>query len=84
MHKTSREMLLTKLRCAGGLTVAGLLLSTSASAQSVASSNGPRFEISFPTSAHSGPVTGRVYVAISRLADTSGTPIQRTGETGDP
>ncbi|MEO7217428.1 MAG: alpha/beta hydrolase-fold protein [Gemmatimonadaceae bacterium] len=45
---------------------------------------GPRFEISFPASAHSGPITGRVYVAISRLSDSAGTPIQRTGETGDP
>jgi hypothetical protein len=45
---------------------------------------GPSFEISFPASAHSGAITGRVYVAISRLADTAGTPIDRTGETGDP
>ncbi len=45
---------------------------------------GPRFEISFARSAHAAPITGRIYVAISRVADTSGTPISRSGETGDP
>ena len=45
---------------------------------------GPRFDISVPKSAHAEPITGRVYVAISRLTDTSGTPIARSGETGDP
>jgi hypothetical protein len=49
-----------------------------------AAQDGPRFEISFPASAHAGSITGRVYVAISRLADTAGTPIRRAGETGDP
>lgn len=43
-----------------------------------------RFAISFAKSAHAGPITGRVYVAISRIADTSGTPIRRAGENGDP
>ncbi len=45
---------------------------------------GPRFEISFARSAHPAPITGRIYVAISRVADTIGTPITRSGETGDP
>ncbi|MEP6620723.1 MAG: alpha/beta hydrolase-fold protein [bacterium] len=45
---------------------------------------GPRFEISFAKSAHAEPVTGRVYVALTRIADTSGTPIARSGESGDP
>src|SRR4051812_38910368 len=45
---------------------------------------GPRFAISFAKSAHAGPITGRVYVAISRVSDTSGTPIRRAGENGDP
>lgn len=43
-----------------------------------------RFEISFARAAHPGPITGRVYVAISRLTDTTGTPIRRSGEGGDP
>ena len=45
---------------------------------------GPRFEVSFASSAHAEPITGRVYVAISRISDTSGTPIRRSGESGDP
>ncbi len=63
-----------------GILVAGIPLG----AQDPNAAVGPRFEISFPKTAHSGPITGRVYVAISRVSDTSGTPIQRTGETGDP
>lgn len=43
-----------------------------------------RFEVSFARAAHAGPLTGRAYVAISRLTDTSGTPIRRSGEGGDP
>jgi len=44
-----------------------------------------RFEISFPAAAHAGPVTGRVYVAVTRIADSArGTPIEQTGETGAP
>jgi hypothetical protein len=58
--------------------------STPLLAQTAKGSAGPRFEISFAKAAHSDAVTGRVYVAISRLSDTSGTPIQRSGETGDP
>lgn len=46
--------------------------------------SGPRFDVSVAPSAHAGPITGRVYVAISRIADSSGTPIRRTGESGDP
>src|ERR1044071_23555 len=42
----------------------------------------PRFEISFPQAAHAGPVTGRVYVAISRTNDRP--PVQRAGEAGVP
>src|SRR3954470_21196815 len=45
---------------------------------------GPSFEIRIETSARAEPVTGRVYVAISRIRDTSGTPIERAGENGDP
>jgi len=54
---------------------------------------GLRFEISFAASAHPEPVTGRVYVAISRQREGgemrrgTGTvtgPITRAGETGTP
>src|SRR5262245_29991088 len=41
-----------------------------------------RIEVSFARSAHEAPITGRVYVAISR--DGSNTPISQTGETGVP
>ena len=44
---------------------------------------GPRFEISFATSARADVVTGRVYVAISRANDRQ-TPIQQTSPTGAP
>src|SRR5205807_1639779 len=45
---------------------------------------GPRFEISFSKSAHPDPITGRMYVAISRVGDSLNTPIRQTGETGVP
>jgi hypothetical protein len=44
----------------------------------------PRFEISFPKQAHAEPITGRVYVAMSRTSDAHSTPIQQTSETGVP
>jgi hypothetical protein len=47
-------------------------------------SGGIRFEISFAESARPEPVTGRVYVAISRELGRWGGPIQMTGETGVP
>ena len=43
---------------------------------------GPQFDISFTAGAHSEPVTGMVYVAISR--DEKRQPIQETGPTGVP
>ncbi|MGH7592854.1 MAG: hypothetical protein ACRELE_03245, partial [Gemmatimonadales bacterium] len=45
---------------------------------------GPRFEISFARSAHSAPITGRIYLALSRTNDVRRTPIDQTGETGVP
>ena len=45
---------------------------------------GPRFEVSFARTAHPAPVTGRVYVAISRTSSPASTPISQTGETGVP
>lgn len=44
---------------------------------------GPRFEVSFSAAARSEPVTGRVYVAISKLGERR-TPIQQAGPTGAP
>src|SRR5215813_11634108 len=41
-----------------------------------------RFEISFPASAHSEPITGRVYVMISRTNDRE--PRLQIGRTGTP
>src|SRR5262249_34878504 len=43
-----------------------------------------RFEITFPASAHAGPITGRAYIALSKTSDAQRTPIEQTGETGAP
>ena len=43
---------------------------------------GPRFEITFASSARTEPVTGMVYLAISR--DNQRSPIEQTGPTGVP
>ncbi len=45
---------------------------------------GPRIEISFSEGARSQAVTGRVFVAISRVNDPQRSPIQQTGENGVP
>jgi hypothetical protein len=44
----------------------------------------PAFQVSFAPGANAGPITGRVYVAISRTSSQTGTPINQTGETGVP
>ena len=44
---------------------------------------GPRFEISFAGAAHAQPITGRVYVAISKVNDRQA-PIQQADSTGAP
>jgi len=44
----------------------------------------PHFEITFDKAAHAEPITGRVYVAISKTSDANRTPIQQAGETGVP
>ena len=59
-----------------------LLLITPALA--VAQTAAPRFEVSFTKAAHAEPITGRVYVAISKTSDVSRGPIQQAGETGVP
>ncbi len=63
-------------------TSAALALVCCAASVSVAQS--PRFEISFSKGAHAAPITGRVYVALSRTSDAQRGPIQQTGETGVP
>lgn len=66
--------------------VAGILAACSLSLPAVLVAqravSGPRFTISFPAAAHPGPITGRVYVAISKTNDR--TPIQQTDTTGVP
>ena len=63
--------------------LSGLAATTPLFAQANART-GPRFEITFAAAAHSAPITGRVYVAISRTNDPQRTPIAQTGETGVP
>src|SRR5664279_5238654 len=73
----------------GHLAIAGLLVFASATgiAAQQRAAAGPRFEISFSKDAHAAPITGRAYVAITRIGASGGrggTPIQQTGETGVP
>ncbi len=63
------------------LVIAAALL---AAATTVHAQKGPRFEISFSKDAHAEPITGRVYVALSKTSDAQRGPIQQTGETGVP
>jgi hypothetical protein len=51
-------------------------------AQAPRAGAGPRFEIRFPAGARTEPVTGRVYVAISRV--NTRPPIDQTSPTGVP
>jgi hypothetical protein len=57
-------------------TLLPLVLAVTAGAQA------PRFQVSFASKANAGPITGRVYVALSRTNTPS--PINQTGETGVP
>ena len=66
------------------MTLATVFGTAPLDARQAMASAGPRFAISFARAAHAGPITGRVYVAFSKMSDTSGTPIRRAGETGDP
>ena len=61
---------------------AALILASSATVLAQRSAAGPRFTVSFPAAAHAGPITGRVYVAISKTNDRA--PIQQTDTTGVP
>ena len=57
-------------------------VATLALAASTAFAADTRFEISYPASANSGPITGRVYVMISRTADRE--PRIQVGRVGIP
>src|SRR6478735_4811723 len=64
-------------------TSAAVLLAAVAVGANQSASFDPRVEISFAAAARSTPVTGRVYVAISRVNDRQ-TPIQQADSTGTP
>jgi hypothetical protein len=66
--------------CAAAATLVAILLAPAAMAATPPA--GPRIEVSFAASAHAQPVTGRVYVAISR--DNTTPPIEQTDPTGVP
>ena len=87
MRRMRKQMLRAPSLIRLGLGVAcALLLASSASLLAErtpqARTGGPRFTITFPASAHAGPITGRVYVAISKTNDR--TPIQQADTTGVP
>ncbi len=63
------------IKLASGFAWAALAASTCFAGQT-------QFDISFPASAHVGPITGRVYVMISRRADRE--PRLEIGRTGVP
>jgi enterochelin esterase-like enzyme len=64
--------MLTLLTALGALAVSNAALAQSG------------FEISVSPAARGEPITGRVYVAITRSRDARQTPIEQTGETGVP
>src|SRR6188474_2810859 len=66
----------------GAVSVAAVAAVASMNAQTPAASRGVRVEISFPSSVHAGPVTGRVYVMVSRTDDRE--PRLQIGRTGTP
>jgi hypothetical protein len=78
----------TRVFAVGGLAAAAAFGAIRLSALSLSngsaqpSSPGPRVEISFAPGARAEPVTGMVYLAISR--DTQGAPIQQTDPEGVP
>jgi len=62
--------------------MAGMKILAFAAFLPVAFAAGPRFEISYPASANHGPITGRVYVMISRTGDRE--PRLQVGRVGIP
>ena len=74
--------LLLRLVSAVLLATAGASIAGYAAAAEQARADGPKIEIAFSRSARAQPVTGRVYVAISR--DNRRPPIEETSPTGVP
>jgi hypothetical protein len=71
------------MKMMSGVIAAVLLASpTFLAAPRAGAAAGPSFTVAFPAAAHAGPITGRVYVAISKNNDR--TPIQQTDTTGVP
>ncbi len=71
------------MRLLGGVLLACVLASPIAlTAQPGRGGGNAGFTVSFPVTAHEGPITGRVYVAISKTNDR--TPIQQADTTGVP
>ena len=66
----------------GAVSVAAVAAVAGVTAQTPAASRGVRVEVSFPASVHEGPVTGRVYVMVSRTNDRE--PRLQIGRTGSP
>ena len=78
---------MTLLTLSGRRRFAAVLLAVTAAvpaavARQQVAASGPRFEITFTRAARAEPVTGRVYVAISRT--NSPTPIVQASPTGAP
>src|SRR5579864_2787975 len=72
---TRRSRFVLSLVAAGALSAAGVRLAAQ-------HESGPRIEVSFAPGAHGQPVTGMVYVAVSR--DAQRTPIDETDTNGVP
>lgn len=72
----------SRVMSALGLAIAGVAAMQRLVVAQPAGADGPRIEIVFEKSARSEPVTGMVYVAISR--DNSRSPIEQTSPTGVP
>ncbi len=64
------------------LVSGGLMRAAPRPGSGPADTTGLRFEISFPASAHAGPITGRVYVMIAR--ENTDEPRLQIGRTGVP
>jgi enterochelin esterase-like enzyme len=73
---------LSRLGCGLLLSVAGASIVTHVKAAQPARADAPRIEVLFSKDARAEPVTGMVYVAISR--DNRRTPIDQTSPTGVP
>jgi len=69
-------------RIAIGAVLAVVAAGAALTAQSSPTPPGPRFQISFSAATRAEPVTGRVYVALSRTNDRP--PIQQADSTGSP